>query len=49
MTVFVNDGTIVLVAPPGESAVLTRLEVGELRGALRDAVFSTEEITQASG
>lgn len=31
---------VVLVAPPGETAVLSPLEVGRLRAALRDAVMA---------
>lgn len=42
ITVFASDSKVVLIAPPGESAVLTRLDVGKLRAALRDAVISTE-------
>jgi hypothetical protein len=39
VTVFVSsDDKIVLVAPPGEAAVLGPLDVGRLRAALRDAV-----------
>jgi hypothetical protein len=40
MTVFVSQGHIVITVPPGEAAVLTPLEVGRLRAALRDAVVS---------
>lgn len=41
LTVFVGtDDKIVLVAPPGEAAVLGPLEVGRLRAALRDAVVT---------
>lgn len=40
MTVFVSQGHIVVTVPPGEAAVLTPLEVGRLRAALRDAVVS---------
>jgi hypothetical protein len=29
---------VVLVAPPGETAILSPLDVGRLRAALRDAV-----------
>ncbi|WP_298176442.1 hypothetical protein [Saccharomonospora sp.] len=39
LTVFVNAGRVVLIAPPGEAAVLTSLDVGRLRAALRDAVI----------
>jgi hypothetical protein len=38
LTVFVRQGRIVLVAPPGETAVLNPLDVGRLRAVLRDAV-----------
>lgn len=38
LTVFVSSGRVVLVSPPGETAVLTPLDVGRLRAALRDAV-----------
>ncbi|WP_199442458.1 hypothetical protein [Umezawaea beigongshangensis] len=38
MTVFVSQGHVVITVPPGEAAVLTPLEVGRLRAALRDAV-----------
>ena len=40
VSVSVNQGNIVVVAPPGETAVLSPLEVGRLRAALRDAVVS---------
>lgn len=40
MTVFVSKGDVVMVAPPGETAVLAPLEVGRLRAVLRDAVVS---------
>jgi hypothetical protein len=36
--VFVRQGRVVLVAPPGETAVLNPLDVGRLRAVLRDAV-----------
>lgn len=36
--VFTDRGRVVMVAPPGETAVLTPLEVGRLRAVLRDAV-----------
>lgn len=39
LAVFVDQGHVVLVAPPGETAVLAPLEVGRLRAALRDAVM----------
>ncbi|MEU5850583.1 hypothetical protein ACWEV3_02810 [Saccharopolyspora sp. NPDC003752] len=38
MAVFVNQENVVLIAPPGETAVLSPLEVGRLRAALRDAI-----------
>ncbi|MBK1786515.1 hypothetical protein [Prauserella cavernicola] len=38
MTVFVSADRVVVVAPPGETAVLAPLDVGRLRAALRDAV-----------
>ncbi|PPK68983.1 hypothetical protein V5P93_001355 [Actinokineospora auranticolor] len=38
VTVFVRQGHVVLVAPPGETAILSPLDVGRLRAALRDAV-----------
>ncbi|EHK86102.1 hypothetical protein SZMC14600_15380 [Saccharomonospora azurea SZMC 14600] len=41
--VFVNAGRVVLVAPPGEAAVLTSLDVGRLRAALRDAVVHADD------
>jgi hypothetical protein len=40
MSVFVNQGNVVVVAPPGETAVLTPLEVGRLRATLREAVVA---------
>jgi hypothetical protein len=38
VTVLVSSDKVVLVAPPGEAAVLGPLDVGRLRAALRDAV-----------
>ncbi|MEY8040109.1 MULTISPECIES: hypothetical protein [Saccharopolyspora] len=38
MSVFVERGEVVVVSPPGDAAVLSPLEVGRLRAALRDAV-----------
>lgn len=38
VTVMVSSDRVVLIAPPGEAAVLTPLDVGRLRAALRDAV-----------
>jgi hypothetical protein len=43
LQVFVRQGRIVLVAPPGEIAFLTPLDVGRLRAALRDAVMDASE------
>jgi hypothetical protein len=37
--VFADHGRVVMVSPPGETAVLTPLEVGRLRAALRDAIL----------
>ncbi|AIJ25456.1 MULTISPECIES: hypothetical protein [Amycolatopsis] len=46
LTVFVSSGRVVLVAPPGEAAVLEPLDVGRLRAALRDAVVVVGERSQ---
>jgi hypothetical protein len=43
LTVFVRQGRIVLVAPPGETAVLNPLDVGRLRAVLRDAVVDASQ------
>lgn len=43
VTVLVTEGKVVLMAPPGEAAVLSPLEVGRLRAALRDAIVSAED------
>ncbi|WP_216216022.1 hypothetical protein [Amycolatopsis aidingensis] len=40
LTVFVSSDRVVLVAPPGEAAILAPLDVGRLRAALRDAVVA---------
>jgi hypothetical protein len=40
LQVIARRGQVVLVAPPGETAVLTPLNVGRLRAALRDAVLA---------
>lgn len=37
LQVIARQGQVVLVAPPGETAILTPLDVGRLRAALRDA------------
>ncbi|HEY0637292.1 MAG TPA: hypothetical protein VGD67_06570 [Pseudonocardiaceae bacterium] len=41
--VFTDEGRVVMVAPPGETAVLSPLEVGRLRAALRDAVVEAAD------
>lgn len=46
LTVSISQGRVVVVAPPGEAAVLAPLEVGRLRGALRDAVVAAEREPQ---
>lgn len=43
LTVFVRQGRVVVVAPPGETAVLAPLDVGRLRAALRDAVVDASQ------
>lgn len=43
LQVFVRQGRVVLVAPPGEIAFLTPLDVGRLRAALRDAVMDASD------
>ncbi|TNC21168.1 hypothetical protein [Amycolatopsis alkalitolerans] len=40
VTVFISSGRVVVVAPPGEAAVLEPLDVGRLRAALRDTVVA---------
>ncbi|ATE52781.1 MULTISPECIES: hypothetical protein [Actinosynnema] len=47
MTVFVSQGHVVVTVPPGEAAVLTPLEVGRLRAALRDAVVNASDAPEA--
>jgi hypothetical protein len=37
--IIARHGQVVLVAPPGETAILSPLDVGRLRAALRDAVM----------
>ena len=49
MTVFISSGRVVVVAPPGEAAVLEPLEVGRLRAALRDAVMTVDRRSGRSG
>ncbi|GAA1981753.1 hypothetical protein [Amycolatopsis minnesotensis] len=43
LTVFVSSDRVVIVAPPGEAAVLAPLDVGRLRAALRDAVVAVAQ------
>lgn len=43
LTVSVSHGRVVVVAPPGEAAVLAPLDVGRLRAALRDAVLMASQ------
>ncbi|MET0134702.1 MAG: hypothetical protein ABW215_14050 [Kibdelosporangium sp.] len=46
LTVFVSGGRVVLVSPPGETAVLSPLDVGRLRAALRDAVVDASVLPE---
>lgn len=48
VTVQVSEGKVVLIAPPGEAAVLSPLDVGRLRAALRDAIVSAEDPATAN-
>ncbi|MEU6261722.1 hypothetical protein [Saccharopolyspora shandongensis] len=41
VSAFVNQGYVVMIAPPGETVVLSPLEVGRLRAVLRDAIVLT--------
>jgi hypothetical protein len=43
VTVFVSSDKVVIVAPPGEAAVLGPLDVGRLRAALRDALVAVAQ------
>ncbi|RJQ68801.1 hypothetical protein D5S17_31660 [Pseudonocardiaceae bacterium YIM PH 21723] len=43
LTVFISQGHVVMVAPPGETAILEPLEVGRLRAVLREAVLTTAD------
>ncbi|RZQ59714.1 hypothetical protein [Amycolatopsis suaedae] len=43
LTIFTSNDRVVLVAPPGEAAVLGPLDVGRLRAALRDAVVAVAQ------
>ena len=42
LTLFVEHGRVVLVGPPGESAVLTAGQLGQLRTALQEAADEAE-------
>jgi hypothetical protein len=42
LTVFVEHGKVVLVGPPGESAVLSAGQLGQLRTALQEAADEAE-------
>jgi hypothetical protein len=44
VTIFAGDGKVVLIAPPGETAIFAPLDVGRLRAALRDAVVSASTV-----
>jgi hypothetical protein len=45
LQVIARNGHVVLVAPPGETAILSPLDVGRLRAALRDAIMDAS-VTQ---
>jgi hypothetical protein len=42
LTLFVEHGRVVLVGPPGESAVLTPAQLTQLRSALQEAADEAE-------
>ena len=42
ITLFVEHGRVVLVGPPGESAVLSPAQLGQLRTALQEAADEAE-------
>lgn len=42
-----GDGRVVVVVPPGETAVLTLQQVGQLRASLRDAAEHAAELEGA--
>lgn len=42
LTLFVEHGRVVLVGPPGESAVLTHAQLGQLSAALQEAADEAE-------
>lgn len=43
VTVMASEGKVVVMAPPGEAAVLSPLDVGRLRAALREAIVTIED------
>lgn len=43
--VIARHGQVVIVTPPGETAVLSPLDVGRLRAALRDAVVDASTLS----
>lgn len=43
IVVFADQNQVVLVSPPGETAVLSPLEVGRLRAALQAAVTEASQ------
>lgn len=47
VTVLATEGKVMLMSPSGDTAVLGPLEVGRLRAALRDAIVSSEQPTDA--
>lgn len=49
VTVLVTEGKVVLMNPPGEAAILSPLDVGRLRAALRDAIVTAEDPATAEG
>jgi hypothetical protein len=44
LTVFVEHGMVVLVGPPGESAVFSPAQLGELRSVLHQAADEAERL-----
>jgi Flp pilus assembly protein CpaB len=42
LTVLVDKNQVVLVGPPGETAILSRAQLGQLRVALREAAEQAE-------
>lgn len=41
VSVHVDRGNIMIMTPPGDAVVLSPLETGRLRAALRDAIVAT--------